>query len=77
MTLPSPFDEAGKTYQQTRIAQWNKVAQKRDSWRGLGGWYHHRLIEIYKFLVSPNQRILEIGCGTGGLISSLQPSQGV
>lgn len=72
-----PFDEAGKQYQQARISHWDKIANKRDSWQGMGCWYHKRLTEIYKFLVSPNQRILEIGCGTGDLISQLNPSHGV
>lgn len=71
------FDEAGKTYQQTRISHWDKIAIKRDSWQGMGRWYHQRLTEIYKFLVTPNQRILEIGCGMGNLISQLNPSHGV
>lgn len=71
------FDEAGNEYQKSRISHWNKVAQKRDEWRGMGGWYHRRLIEYYQFLVSPRQRILEIGCGMGSLIARLQPSHGV
>lgn len=71
------FDRAGIAYQQTRISHWDFVAKKRDHWRGLGKWYHRRLIEIYRFLVTPNQRVLEIGCGTGGLIAQLQPSHGV
>lgn len=77
MANTSPFDEAGKTYQQTRMAHWNKIAKKRDHWSGMGGWYHKRLKQIYKFLVSPNQRVLEIGCGKGDLLASLNPSHGV
>lgn len=77
MNINSPFDEAGKIYQQNHIAQWDAIAKKRDHWRGMGRWYHRRLVEIYKFLVNPNQRVLEIGCGMGGLIASLQPSHGV
>lgn len=77
MNVVPAFDETGNLYQQKRMAHWNAVAQKRDSWRGMGRWYHRRLIEIYRFLVSPNQRILEIGCGTGNLLASLQPSHGV
>jgi len=77
MNMTAQFDEAGKTYQQTRKAHWDSIAKKRDHWRGLGRWYHRRLIEIYRYLVNPNQRILEIGCGTGGLIAHLQPSHGV
>lgn len=73
----SPFDETEKLYQQTRIAHWNNIAIKRDQWQGMGRWYHKRISEIYKFLVSPNQRILEIGCGTGDLLAQLNPSYGV
>lgn len=71
------FDEAGNTYQNVRKAHWDKIAQKRDHWRGMGRWYHRRLAKIYQFLVNPHQRILEIGCGTGDLIASLRPSRGV
>lgn len=77
MNINPPFDEAGKTYQQTRMAHWDGVARKRDTWKGMGGWYHRRLREIYGFLVHPNQRVLEIGCGAGTLLASLKPSRGV
>ncbi len=71
------FDQAGMEYQRARMEQWDKNAVKRDSWKGLGGWYHKRLTEYYKFLVNPNQRVLEIGCGLGDLLASLEPSRGV
>lgn len=64
-------------YQRARMEQWDKNAVKRDSWKGLGGWYHKRLTEYYKFLINPNQRILEVGCGLGDLLASLEPSRGV
>jgi ubiquinone/menaquinone biosynthesis C-methylase UbiE len=71
------FDEAGILYQQTRVANWNSIAQKRDHWQGMGRWYHRRLAEIYRYLVNPNQRVLEIGCGMGSLLAQLNPSHGV
>ena len=75
---PEPtFDAAGRAYQQTRIAHWDALAQRRDTWRGAGGWYHRRLLEIFRYLVGPDQRILEIGCGEGGLLAALRPSHGV
>jgi SAM-dependent methyltransferase len=43
----------------------------------MGTWYHQRLIEIYQYLVSPEQRILEIGCGVGSLLAHLNPSRAV
>ena len=66
-----------ETYQNTRQSHWDAVARKRDTWRGMGSWYHRRLIEIYQFFVSLNQRVLEIGCGTGSLLARLKPSRGV
>src|SRR5690349_18125685 len=77
MKINPPFDEAGKAYQQLHIAHWNQVAQKRDHWRGMGYWYHRRLSEVYRFLVNPNQRVLEIGCGTADLLTQLKPAHGV
>ena len=43
------------------------------AWNGWGGSYHRRLAEIYRFLVSPGQAVLEIGCGTGLLLGHLAP----
>ena len=71
------FDPTGQTYQQTRSTHWDGIARKRDTWKGLGQWYHQRLTEIYRFYVTPNLRVLEIGCADGRLLASLQPSRGV
>ena len=76
MNIPH-FDQAGQTYQQTRMAQWDTVARMRDSWRGWGGSYHRRLAEVYRFLVSPGQRVLEIGCGLGDLLAAVAPTRGL
>ena len=71
------FDAAGQNYQQTRISHWDVIARKRDSWQGMGRWYHRRLTEIYRFHVAPNLRVLELGCGDGRLLADLQPAYGV
>ncbi len=77
MEIIPPFDAAGRAYQQTRIAHWDAIAKKRDTWRGLGRWYHDRLAKIFRFLVRPGQHVLEIGCSEGDLLAALQPSRGV
>ena len=71
------FDAAGTTYQKNRASHWDTIARKRDTWQGMGKWYHRRLAEIYKFYVSPNMRVLEIGCADGRLLSQLNPAHGV
>jgi SAM-dependent methyltransferase len=70
-------DSAAQTYQQVRIAHWDAIARKHRSWRGMGGWYHRRLQEIYSFHIGPHQNILEIGCAEGHLLSALKPARGV
>ncbi len=70
-------DLAGEKYREARIRHWDRVAARRDKWRGWGGAYHARLAEIYAFLTVPGLRILEVGCGQGALLASLAPSHGV
>ena len=71
------FDSAANAYQRDRIAHWDAIARKRDSWHGMGQWYHRRLQEIYSFHVNPNQSVLEVGCAEGHLLASLKPGRGV
>jgi len=71
------FDNAGNTYQKNRIEHWDRIARKRDRWQGMGKWYHRRLEKIYKSLITPHLRVIEIGCGKGNLLAALQPSYGV
>lgn len=59
-----------------RREYWDCYAANLERWSGLSGYYHRRLTEIYKFLVPPGARVLELGCGTGDLLASLQPSYG-
>ncbi|HET6594097.1 MAG TPA: glycosyltransferase [Anaerolineales bacterium] len=70
-------DPAAQAYQQARIAHWDAMAPKRASRQRMGGWYHRRLDEIYRFHVRPNQTILELGCADGHLLASLKPARGV
>ena len=65
------------SYRQSRRNHWDSVARKMDSWTGWGSAYHARLMQIYRFWVAPRQRILEVGCGHGDLLASLEPSFGV
>ena len=70
-------DPAEQNHREARQSHWDAIARKRDSWRGMGVWYHRRIEQIYRFLISPGQRVLEIGSGTGDLLATVQPASGV
>jgi SAM-dependent methyltransferase len=76
--LPSQFwSEEAAVYRRERIAHWDRVARAGRHRRRAGAFYHRRLEHIYQFLVRPGLRVLELGCGAGDLLASLNPSDGV
>lgn len=74
MTTP---DIIFDSYQKSRRDHWDAVACKMDSRTGWSRVYHKRLAQVYRFLVAPGQRVLEVGCGRGDLLAELQPLRGV
>lgn len=72
-----PLETPAKSYQIARIAHWDEVASQMKKWKGWGGLYHRRLTEVYRSLIPPSQRVIEIGCGDGDLLAAMQPSYGV
>ncbi len=74
---PRPADPGYAAYCQERLAHWEGVAALLAGWKGLNGHYHRRLAAVYRSLVPAGSRVLELGCGSGDLLASLQPSPGV
>ncbi|MEO6724604.1 MAG: methyltransferase domain-containing protein, partial [Blastocatellia bacterium] len=70
-------EAAHENYTQARREHWDDVARSLETWSGWGSYYHQRLTQIYQSLVTPGQRVLEIGCGQGDLLAALRPSVGV
>ena len=63
-------------YQKERRAHWGKIADMNRT-SPFAAHYHRRLNQIYQFLVTPGQKVLEIGGATGDLLSGLKPSLGI
>lgn len=71
------IDQAKFRYQKQRMAHWDQVSPKKANLKRAGAFYQKLLQHYYKFLIPPGLRILEIGCGHGNLLSSLEPSFGL
>ena len=70
-------DPAAAAHRNARRAHWDAVARAEDRWSGFGRAYHRRLEAVYRFVIAPGQRVLEIGCGRGDLLAAVAPSVGV
>jgi SAM-dependent methyltransferase len=64
-------------YRHERMKSWDKASDFRSNPKWAGSFYSELLIRHYRFLVPEGARVLEVGCGHGDLLSSLNPSLGV
>ncbi len=74
-TLPKPHPH--ETHKQAIVGHFNQIAPELDRWQSLNCYYYRDLARLHQFLIPVGARVLEIGCGTGDLLSSVQPSVGV
>ncbi len=70
-------DPAYPAFVSERRSFWDRQAKLPPAPGRASRYYHHRLEEIYRFLVAPGLRVLELGCGLGDLLASLEPEEGV
>jgi len=63
-----------ETYRRERIQRWSQVWSRKPRWEGARKTYQKRLSTVYRAAIPPRQRILELGCGDGALLASLEPS---
>lgn len=73
----SDFLAQEKARQEQRRAFWDAIAPERDRWRRRGRVYHDEVRALLRFLIPRQSRVLEIGCATGDILASLEPSRGV
>lgn len=70
-------DALQDAYSQQRLDHWNATAEVHPVPSRCGRLYHRRIEEIYRFLIAPGQRVLEIGCASGSLLAAVEPAYGV
>jgi SAM-dependent methyltransferase len=76
MSSRETFLQSERQQKQDQIDFWDDLAPRRDAWRKRGSAYHQEIIRLFRFLVPPGRRVLEIGSTTGDLLAALEPSSG-
>lgn len=66
-----------KQYNDTIRDHYDKMASLRLRWKKKNEYYHAQMERLYKFIIPPGKKVLEIGSGTGELLASVRPSYGV
>jgi SAM-dependent methyltransferase len=70
-------DPRRAAFNATRIRHWDEIAGSSPDPGAFAAAYYARLAEIYRFLVPPGLRVLELGCAGGDLLAALEPAYGV
>jgi SAM-dependent methyltransferase len=70
-------EDGARDHRETRVRHWDHAARRRNRGPNWARGYHERLTAIYRFLVPPRRRVLELGCGPGDLLAAVEPAVGV
>src|SRR3989344_972114 len=59
------------------IHHFQSIAKDYDSWKIKSWYYHLQLKKLYREHIPRSSNVLEIGCGTGDILSSVAPQKGL
>lgn len=54
----------------------DRIAKDYDFWKEKNHYYYENLIALYRSFIPKQSSVLEIGCGTGNILASLEPREG-
>jgi SAM-dependent methyltransferase len=73
--LPSAHHKNG--LKQDIQVYFDRLAPEVHHWQQRNRYYYNDLARLHRFLIPPDSRVLEIGCGTGHLLQTVAPQVGV
>jgi len=76
-TYINPQDKTYLSFTKARAAHWDAVATKPPRKINWSAYYHRRLKHVYQHVIPPGCSVLDLGCGKGDLLASVQPACGV
>lgn len=71
------MDFSEQFFRDQRIDHWDRISEHKRSAKRLSDHYYRLLKRYYQFAVPPGLKVLELGCGQGDLLASLDPTVGV
>ena len=77
MRTMSAFQESEAAARRERVAEYDRFADERDTWRARNAAYYRAIERLVGFVVPKGASVLEVGCGTGDLLAALKPEVGV
>ncbi len=77
MRAASDFARREEAERERRLAEYDRMADERDRWVRKNSAYYAGIARLARFIIPENASVLEIGCGTGDLLASLKPRDGL
>lgn len=59
------------------VAHFDRIAGDYDFWKKKNWYYYSQVISVVNEKIGKGRRVIEVGCGTGDILASLQPSWGM
>ncbi len=55
----------------------DNISSQYDMWKRKNDYYYSQLKRLFSSIIPPGKKVLEIGCGTGDVLNSVSPKEGL
>lgn len=71
------MDGALRDRKQVIREYFDRAGAEVDRWKARNAYYHADKARYFQYLIEPNRRVLELGCGSGDLLAAVAPARGL